>query len=47
LRSGALDLLGRMGSNAKSAVPALHQLANEAGNESKRREITEPLWQIE
>jgi hypothetical protein len=47
LRSGALDLLRRMGPNAKSAVPALRQLANQAGNESERREITEALQQIE
>jgi hypothetical protein len=47
LRMGAIDLLGRMGPNAKSAVPALRQLANQQGNESERREITEALQRIE
>jgi len=46
LQMGAIDLLRRMGPNAKSAVPALRQLANE-GNESWRREITEALQRIE
>lgn len=47
LRMGAIDLLRRMGSNGKSAVPALRQLSNQPGNESWRREITEALRQIE
>jgi len=47
LRRGALDLLGRMGTNAQSALPALRQLANQPGNESWRRETTEALQQIE
>lgn len=46
LQRGAIDLLGRMGPNAKAAVPDLRQLANES-NESHRREIAEALQQIE
>ena len=43
----ARGTLGNLGPNAVAAVPALRQLANQPGNESWRREITEALELIE
>lgn len=47
LQKGAIDLLGRMGPNARSAIPTLRQMASQPGNESRRDEITEAVRLIE